>query len=257
MKKAPNYFLNQQERILEPGVAISDNPHDPLWWVRVGFTTGLKPSTETIRASSEAQAREFVLARYPFADPAKLEVLGRVGKVEPPVPEIRHTSAARAAAAPAPAASTTPASAPPVVVAARPSPRPVKAAPAPAPSRPKAKAPGPAQPAAAAESLVLEPLPRDAHDRAVFQPDTDAKILAAKRAGWTWDRICASLDCSSRQAERRFKAYMLATGQSLTPPPALHAELPTGAPVIQALMADGDGYRTVPVTLLVHSPDVA
>lgn len=248
MKKAPSYILNQQERILEPGVAISDNPHDPLWWVKVGFTTGLKPSTETIRASSEAQAREFVLARYPFADPAKLKVLGRVGKVEPPVPEIRHRAA--------PAASTTPASAPPAVVAARPSPRPVKAAPAPAPSRPKAKAPGPAQPASA-ESLVLEPLPRDAHDRAVFQPDTDAKILAAKRAGWTWDRICASLDCSSRQAERRLKAHLLATGQVLTPPPALHAELPTGAPVIQALMADGDGYRTVPVTLLVHSPDVA
>jgi hypothetical protein len=283
MKPVPNYLIEHRERHLEPGVAFSDNPHDPLWWVRVHFVSGLKPSTETIRASNPEQARGFVLARYPFADPQRVEVLGRLGRIDPPVPEQRQPTLApvmvrarpavtrrSAAIEPKPRWVEPPGSRPPAAVAppvaVAPEPEPVAAAAAPAASAPAPVAPSPSaepsavsEPSAPMQLLQLERLPRDERGRAVFQPDTAARIQAAKAAGWTWDRICAALGCSHAQAERKLRALR---GGSPTPratsrPAAIPAPLPSDAPIVQALMRDGDGYRMVPVTLVVHSPDVA
>lgn len=310
MKPVPNYLIEHRERHLEPGVAFSDNPHDPLWWVRVHFVSGLKPSTETIRASNPEQARGFVLARYPFADPQRVEVLGRLGRIDPPVPEQRQPTLApvmvrarpavtrrSAAIEPkprwvAPPGSRPPAAvAPPVAVAPKPEPQPqleqapvaeipvtlpepqpepdpepVAAAAAPVATAPAPVAPSPSaepsavsEPSAPMQPLQLERLPRDERGRAMFQPDTAARIQAAKAAGWTWDRICAALGCSHAQAERKLRALR---GGSPTPratsqPAVIPAPLPSDAPIVQALMRVGDGYRMVPVTLVVHSPDVA
>ena len=297
MKRAPNYMLVHHERHLEAGVAFSDNPHDPLWWVRVRFVSGLKPSTETIRANSPQQAREFVLARYPFADPQRTEVLGRLGRIDPPVPEQRQPTLAPVmvrsrpgvaglqAAKPA-ARPPAPAEPPPAVALApepepeqtpvaeipvtlpeiQPEPEPVAAAIAPAAPPPAPVAPSPpaepsavSEPSAPMQLLQLERLPRDERGRAMFQPDTAARIQAAKVAGWTWDRICAALGCSHAQAERKLRALRGGSpmARATSQPAAIPALLPSDAPIVQALMRDGDGYRMVPVTLVVHPPDVA
>lgn len=276
MNKLPAFLADRIERHLEPGVAFSINPADPLWWVRVHFTSGLRPTVETIRAGGEEQARDFVLARYSFADPKRVEVLGVVGKVDAPVPLERRppqppaTPPARAAS-PAPALrqqhtpkpASMPHTADPVP---KPASEPAEAV-APEPPPAQAPAPEPASPAPRVVQVALERLPRDPRGRAVFQSDTDERILQARQAGWTWLRICTALDCSHAQAERRLRAYLAGGGRTTAQPPvaAVHApqqpaamQVPTGAPGIQALMADGyGGFRPVTVTLVVQSPDAA
>lgn len=274
MDKLPAFLADRIERHLEPGVAFSINPADPLWWVRVHFTSGLRPTVETIRAGGEDQARAFVLARYPFADPERVEVLGVVGRVDAPVPLERRPPRPPAppparAASPAPARRQKPTPKPaPMPHAADPVPEP---APEPAetvaPEPPPAQTPAPG-PAPPAPQVVLERLPRDARGRAVFQADTNERILQARQAGWTWLQICAALGCSHAHAERRLRAYLAGGGRTTAQPPAAAAaqapqqpaamQVPTGAPGIQALMADGDGgFRTVTVTLVVQSPGAA
>lgn len=104
--------------------------------------------------------------------------------------------------------------------------------------------------------MLLEPLPRDAFGRSVFQPDTGRRIHEAKTAGWTWAQICNALGCSHAQAERHLKAYRIASGLLGAAPQRAALQIPPDAPTVQALMADGrGGFRTVTVTLVVQSPD--
>jgi hypothetical protein len=72
-----NYVLQERsdERVPEEGVTHTSDPGARLWPVEVHFSTGLRPSRETVRAVSAEQALEFVAARYRFADMARTRVL--------------------------------------------------------------------------------------------------------------------------------------------------------------------------------------
>ena len=73
----PKLLREDNKRAQVEGETFSSNPAHPFWRVKVCFSTGLKPSTERIRAATAAQALDFVCARYPFADRRRCEVLGR------------------------------------------------------------------------------------------------------------------------------------------------------------------------------------
>lgn len=77
MPRAQNYMLQEAstERVPEEGITHTTDPAARLWPVEVHFSTGLRPSRETVRATSAAQALEFIAARYRFADMDRTRVL--------------------------------------------------------------------------------------------------------------------------------------------------------------------------------------
>lgn len=179
----PKLLREDNRRAQVEGETFSSNPAHPFWRVKVRFTTGLKPSTERIRAASGDQALDFVCARYPFADRRRCEVLGRWDAESAPIdhkapversapaPPMRqlvptHTSK------PPPPLSPTPASKPATMT------KPVLGA-------------------------DLKHLPRDPQGRATIDESALSKAIAANDGGLSWPVIADMLGCNERNLRER------------------------------------------------------
>jgi hypothetical protein len=179
----PKLLREDNKRAQVEGETFSSNPAHPFWRVKVRFSTGLKPSTERIRAATAAQALDFVCARYPFADRRRCEVLGRwdaesapidhkapverpapVAPMRQPVPT--HTSK------PPPSLQPTPASKPATMT------KPVLGA-------------------------DLKRLPRDPQGRATIDESVLSKAIAANDGGLSWPVIADMLGCNERNLRER------------------------------------------------------
>lgn len=204
------------ERVREEGVTHTSDPAARLWPVEVHFSTGLRPSRETIRAVSERQALEFVAARYRFADMEKTRVLEVEAK--------RITTKAVAAANESIDR----------VLAAKPAPV-APPAPAPPPVEPPAPAPEPAPPAT---TVHVTPGEKDPLGRTLISDENAraAAILHATRQA-NWDELAIAIGCNRdalRRKAARFKPSLQAA--DLIPPTP---KVATAGPLIGFLPSIG------------------
>ena len=173
------------ERVPEEGITHTTDPAARLWPVEVHFSTGLRPSRETIRAVSERQALEFVSNRYRFADMAKTRVIDERRVVDPRNPWGEPPAAAKQAA--------------------------------PEPLDPPAPPPEPTPPA-----VAVTPGEKDPLGRTLVSPENAraAAILHATGQA-TWEQLASTIGCN-RDALRRQAALFKPSlsPADLTPPPA-------------------------------------
>ena len=179
----PKLLREDNRRAQAEGETFSSNPAHPFWRVKVRFTTGLKPSTERIRAASGDQALDFVCARYPFADRRRCEVLGRWDAESAPID--RKAPVERSAPAP------------PMrqLVPTHTSKPPPPLSPTPA-----------SQPAMMTKPVLgadLKRLPRDSQGRAVLNESVLPRAIAAHEGGLSWPTIAGKLGCAERNLRER------------------------------------------------------
>lgn len=179
----PKLLREDNRRAQVEGETFSSNPAHPFWRVKVRFTTGLKPSTERIRAASGDQALDFVCARYPFADRRRCEVLGRWDAESAP---IDHKAPVERSATAAPMRQ-------PVPTHTSKPPPPLQPTPA---SKPATMT----KPVLGAD---LKRLPRDSQGRAKIDESVLSKAIAANDGGLSWPVIADTLGCNERNLRER------------------------------------------------------
>lgn len=179
----PKLLREDNRRAQVEGETFSSNPAHPFWRIKVRFSTGLKPSTERIRAATAAQALDFVCARYPFADRRRCEVLGRWDAESAP---IDHKAPVERSAPAPPMRQLVPTH--------------------------TSKPPPPLQPTPASKPATmtkpvlgadLKRLPRDPQGRAKIDESVLSKAIAANDGGLSWPVIADTLGCNERNLRER------------------------------------------------------